>query len=164
MIMTNHAAYPQTPGKNEPASASRFWITETLRKKIGYKGIILSDDLEMGGILKFLPVEQAAIAAVRAGTDLLEICHSPELILRTYEALVSEGERSAAFRNALLARAEESSRKRTRLYAHGEARALSSKGFEKLRNDIAKFNEKVAGTLQAADNATPRAASPAEAS
>ena len=42
MIMTNHAAYPHTPGKQEPASASRFWITETLRKRIGYKGIILS--------------------------------------------------------------------------------------------------------------------------
>ncbi|HKD60483.1 MAG TPA: beta-N-acetylhexosaminidase [Terracidiphilus sp.] len=164
MIMTNHAAYPQTPGKNEPASASRFWITETLRKKIGYKGIILSDDLEMGGILKFLPVEQAAIAAVRAGTDLLEICHSPELILRTYEALVSEGERSAAFRTVLLAQAQESLRKRARLYAHSEARALNSKGLEKLRSDIAKFNERVAGILQAADNAAPRAASPAEAS
>ncbi len=55
MVMMNHAAYPKTPGKNEPASASRFWITETLRKRIGYKGIILSDDLEMGGILKFCP-------------------------------------------------------------------------------------------------------------
>jgi beta-N-acetylhexosaminidase len=164
MIMTNHAAFPQTPGKNEPASASRFWITETLRKKIGYKGIILSDDLEMGGILKFLPVEQAAIAAVRAGTDLLEICHSPELILRTYEALVSEGERSAAFRTILMARAQESSRKRARLYASAEARALTAKGLEKLRSDIAKFNETVAKILQAADNATPRAASPAEAS
>ncbi len=46
-------------------------------------GIILSDDLEMGGILKFLPVEEAAVAAIRAGSDLLEICHSAELILRT---------------------------------------------------------------------------------
>ncbi len=40
MIMMNHAAYPRTPGGNEPASASRFWIAETLRKRIGYKGII----------------------------------------------------------------------------------------------------------------------------
>ena len=107
MIMMNHAAYPQTPGKNEPASASQFWITETLRKRIGYKGIILSDDLEMGGILKFMPVEEAAVAAIRAGSDLLEICHSPELILRTYEALISEGERSAAFRKLLLATARD---------------------------------------------------------
>ena len=102
MIMTNHAAYPQTPGKNVPASASRFWIAETLRKKIGYKGLVFSDDLEMGGILKFLPVEEAAVEAIRAGSDLLEICHSAELILRTYEALIAEAERSAAFRKILL--------------------------------------------------------------
>ena len=80
----------QTPGKNHPASASAFWITKVLRKRIGYRGIILSDDLEMGGILKFLPVDEAAIAAVRAGIDLLEICHSAELILRAYEALIAE--------------------------------------------------------------------------
>jgi beta-N-acetylhexosaminidase len=164
MVMTNHAAYPRTPGKKEPASASRFWITETLRKRIGYKGIILSDDLEMGGILKFLPVEEAAVAAIRAGTDLIEICHSAELIMRSYEALVSEGERSTAFRRLLLAAARESAHKRRRLYAQGVAPALSAKALESLRNDIAKFNETVAGVLQAAVDAAPRATSPAETS
>jgi beta-N-acetylhexosaminidase len=164
MIMMNHAAYPHTPGKNEPASASRFWIAETLRKQIGYKGIILSDDLEMGGILKFLPVEDAAVAAIRAGSDLLEICHSPELILRTYEALVSEGERSAAFRKVLLATARVAARKRTRLYARGVSPALSAKKLEELRKSILDFNETVAAIVDASAVAAPRAASPAEAS
>lgn len=164
MIMMNHAAYPHTPGKNEPASASRFWIAETLRKRIGYKGIILSDDLEMGGILKFLPVEEAAVAAIRAGSDLLEICHSPELILRTYEALVSEGERSAAFRKVLLATARSAARKRSRLYASGVAPTLSAKKLEALRNSILDFNETVATIVDASAVAAPRAASPAETS
>lgn len=164
MIMMNHAAYPRTPGKKEPASASRFWITEILRKKIGYRGIILSDDLEMGGILKFLPVEEAAVAAIRAGTDLLEICHSPELILRTYEALLSEGERSRAFREILLARARESARKRSTLYSKSETAAPAAKSLESLRTSIVKFNETVAGILQVAVDAAPRVASPAEAS
>jgi beta-N-acetylhexosaminidase len=164
MIMMNHAAYPQTPGKNEPASASRFWIAETLRKRIGYKGIILSDDLEMGGILKFLPVEDAAVAAIRAGSDLLEICHSPELILRTYEALVSEGERSAAFRKLLLGTARDSARKRARLYARGVAPALSAQKLEALRKSILEFNESVAAIVDASAVAAPRASSPAEAS
>ncbi len=164
MIMMNHAAYPHTPGKSEPASASRFWIAETLRKRIGYKGIIFSDDLEMGGILKFLPVEDAAVAAIRAGSDLLEICHSPELILRTYEALVSEGERSAAFRKVLLATARVSARKRARLYARGVPPVLSSKKLEELRKNILGFNETVAGLVNAAPVAVPRPSSPAEAS
>jgi beta-N-acetylhexosaminidase len=164
MIMMNHAAYPHTPGKNEPASASRFWITEILRKRIGYKGIILSDDLEMGGILKFLPVEEAAVAAIRAGSDLLEICHSPELILRSYDALVSEGERSAAFRRVLMATVRDAARKRARLYARGVAPPLNTKRLASLRKEIAQFNETIALILKAAEDATPRAASPAEAS
>ncbi len=164
MIMMNHAAYPHTPGKNEPASASRFWIAETLRKRIEYKGIILSDDLEMGGILKFLPVENAAVAAIRAGSDLLEICHSPELILRTYEALGSEGERSAAFRKVLLATARGTARKRARLYARGVAPALSEKKLQALRTSILNFNETVAAIVDASAVAAPRTASPAEAS
>jgi beta-N-acetylhexosaminidase len=164
MIMMNHAAYPHTPGKNEPASASRFWITETLRKRIGYKGIILSDDLEMGGILKFLPVEEAAVAAVRAGSDLLEICHSPELILRSYEALISEGERSAAFRKVLMATARDAARKRARLYSRGIAPPLNATRLEALRKNIADFNQIVTTITNAAADAAPRAASPAEAS
>jgi beta-N-acetylhexosaminidase len=164
MIMMNHAAYPHTPGKNEPASASRFWITETLLKRIGYKGIILSDDLEMGGILKFLPVEEAAVAAIRAGSDLLEICHSPELILRSYEALLSEGERSAAFRKVLMTTARDAARKRARLYARGIAPPLNATRLEALRKNIADFNQIVTTITNAAADAAPRAASPAEAS
>jgi beta-N-acetylhexosaminidase len=162
MIMMNHAAYPSTPGKNRPASASKFWITSVLRKRIGYRGIILSDDLEMGGILKFLPVDEAAIAAVRAGSDLLEICHSAELILRSYEALIVEAERSVAFRKLLLARAREASRKRARLYPNQVSRPLSTKQLDALRDRMFRFRERVAasGTY----TISPRAAAPAETS
>jgi beta-N-acetylhexosaminidase len=160
MIMMNHAAYPATPGGNRPASASAFWITTILRKRIGYRGIILSDDLEMGGILKFLPVEEAAIAAIRAGSDLLEICHSAELILRSYEAMIAEAERSAAFRTLLLARARETAAKRRRLYAGGTTRPLTSKQFESLRNRINRFREVIAASE--ADAIQPRSTAPAE--
>jgi beta-N-acetylhexosaminidase len=164
MIMMNHAAYPRTPGKNVPASASRFWITETLRKKIGYKGIVLSDDLEMGGILKFLPVEEAAVEAIRTGSDLLEICHSAELILRSYEALIAEAERSTAFQKILLKTAGDSARKRARIYPPRGSASPSSKALESLRSKILSFNESVAAQANAAAVVDPRAAAPAEAS
>src|SRR5579863_4971111 len=141
VVMTNHAAYPATPGKNMPASASRFWITTVLRKRIGYRGMILSDDLEMGGILKFLAVDEAAVEAIRAGSDLLEICHSAELILRTYEALLTAAEKSPAFRTLLLARARESARKRARLYAGKVPPPLTAKQLDKLRADVARFRD-----------------------
>jgi beta-N-acetylhexosaminidase len=162
IVMMNHAAYPKTPSKDKPASASAFWITKVLRERIGYRGIILSDDLEMGGILKFLPVDEAAIAAIRAGSDLLEICHSAELILRTYESLIAEGERSAAFRTLLLARARTVARQRKHLYASGVSPALGPKQFEALRARVLRFRDKI--TASESDMISPRAASPAETS
>jgi beta-N-acetylhexosaminidase len=164
IVMTNHAAYPDTPGKNMPASASRFWITTVLRNRIGYRGIILSDDLEMGGILKFLPVDEAAVEAVRAGSDLLEICHSAELILRTYDALLTAAEKSPSFRKLLLARARESSRKRARLYAGKIPPPLTAKQFEKLRTDIAHFRDVVSAAATQPDAVAPRTTAPAETS
>ena len=160
MIMMNHAAYPATPGGNRPASASPFWITTVLRHRIGYRGIVLSDDLEMGGILKFLPVDEAAIAAIRAGSDLLEICHSPELILGSYEALVAAAERSAAFRRLLVRRAREAARKRRRLYATGAPRASTARQLSALRDQIARFRDRIAAGE--ADAIAPRAAALAE--
>jgi beta-N-acetylhexosaminidase len=154
MIMVNHAAYPDTPGRKRPATASPYWITTVLRKRIGYRGIIFSDDMEMGGILKFLPMEEAAVAAVRAGMDLLEICHSPELILRGYEALVAEAERSAAFRRLLIARARDVRRKRARLFAGEAAPALSPRQFEALRGRILRFRENFDETASTSAAAT----------
>ena len=143
MVMVSHAAYPDTPGKNRPASVSPYWITTVLRKRIGYRGIAFSDDLEMGGILKFMPIEEAAVAAIRAGMDLLEICHSPELILRAYEALIAEGERSGAFSRLLVGRAGQTARQRAKLFAGGVPAALSARQFEALRARILRFGEAV---------------------
>jgi beta-N-acetylhexosaminidase len=151
MVMVNHATYPGTPGRIRPASASAYWITTVLRKRIGYRGIIFSDDLEMGGILKFQPIEEAVVAAVRAGMDLMEICHSPELILRGYEALIAEAERSTAFHGLLLTRAKQTSLKRGKLVGGKASAALSSRQFEALRTRILRFSETIAKAQPAAE-------------
>ena len=80
MVMVSHAAYPLTKDEERPASVSSFWVSEVLRKRIGYRGIVLSDDLEMGGVANFMPMGEAAVEAVRVGSDLLLICHHPEPI------------------------------------------------------------------------------------
>ncbi|MFZ1086495.1 MAG: glycoside hydrolase family 3 N-terminal domain-containing protein [Terracidiphilus sp.] len=149
MVMVNHAAYPNTPGKNTPASASHYWITTVLRKRIGYRGIIFSDDLEMGGILKFMSIEEATISAIRAGMSVVEICHTPELILRAYESLLAEAEHSAAFSKLLLARAQQTALQRAKLFASGVPPALTGKQFEALRERILRFTE----TIQEAQTA-----------
>ena len=58
---------------------------------------MVSDDLEMGGVLKAAPIEQAAVEHIRAGGDLCLICHIEEHIARSYEALVKEAERDSKF-------------------------------------------------------------------
>ena len=148
IVMMNHAAYPETPGKKLPASVSNFWIGDVLRKRIGYRGIILSDDLEMGGILKFMPIDEATVAAIRTGSDLVEICHHPEPILNAYEALVSEGERSRTFAKLLVERARHTARLRARWFPLSAPPALGAREFEALRTRILRFNEtieKIAG-------------------
>ena len=101
-IMVSHAVYPRVKnGRGQiqgPASVSRFWIREILQKKIGYRGLVLSDDMEMGGILSQHSIGEASIAAIEAGTHLLEVCKEPALIFQTYEALLTEAERSKSFR------------------------------------------------------------------
>jgi len=145
MVMINHAIYPATPSGRHPATVSAYWISTILKKRIGYHGLIISDDMEMDGILKFMPIDEAAIGAVRAGIHLLEICKSPELILGGYEALVREGERSAAFRKILLARAGESRRLRLNGFNWPFSRTLSGAQLASLRDRIVEFEAVVAG-------------------
>jgi beta-N-acetylhexosaminidase len=110
MMMVAHASYPLTKD-TKPASVSRYWMSDVLRRKMRYKGLVLSDDLEMGGILTQASIEEAAVGAIAAGADMVEICKDPALVLRAYEALLGEAERSKAFRR----RVEESCR---RVLAH----------------------------------------------
>ena len=105
-VMVAHAAYPQATGEQMPASLSRKWISDLLRKKIQYNGLIVSDDLEMGAVLKFAPIEQTAVQHIRAGGDLTLICHQEEMVVRAYEALIHEAERDRKFAQ----RARESAR------------------------------------------------------
>ena len=105
IVMVAHACYPKvTQAHGEPASVSRFWIADTLRRRVGFDGLILSDDMEMGGLLTQMSMEEAAVQALAAGSDLLEICREPALIFGAYEAVLAEAERSPAFR-ALVRRA-----------------------------------------------------------
>ena len=103
-VMAAHAAYPEVTGDKTPASLSKKWLKDVLRKKIGYRGIILSDDLEMGGVLAAGPVAQVAVETLRAGADMYLVCHKEEMVRTAYEAVVRETERDTRFaRQVILA-------------------------------------------------------------
>lgn len=61
-----------------PASLSAAAVEGWLRRRWGYRGLVLTDDLEMGAITRHFPLETAVRRAVAAGVDLLLVCHSLE--------------------------------------------------------------------------------------
>jgi beta-N-acetylhexosaminidase len=97
LVMISHAAYPLVTKDKTPASLSKVWITDILRKRIGYRNLIVSDDLEMGGVLSAAPVGKAAVEFVRAGGDLCLICHREDYIAEAYDELMATTERDPRF-------------------------------------------------------------------
>lgn len=143
-VMISHAAYPDVTGDRAPASLSRKWITDILRKRIGYRGLVASDDMEMGAVLKFAPIEETVVQHIRAGGDLVLICHSEELITRGYEALVRAVEIDRRFRDRI---AESERRVRAlkfKLFASSrKAASPSPQKIERLSRALWEFGEEV---------------------
>jgi beta-N-acetylhexosaminidase len=96
-VMVAHAAYPEVTNNKLPASLSRKWMQDVLRKKIGYRGLIISDDLEMGGVLSTGEIEDVAVETLRAGADMFLVCHNQELVWRGFEAVLRTAERDNRF-------------------------------------------------------------------
>lgn len=97
LVMVSHAAYPQVTKAKIPASLSKVWITDILKKKIGYRGLIVSDDMEMGALISSAAIGEAAVGFARAGGDLCLVCHREDRILEAHEALIKAAERDGNF-------------------------------------------------------------------
>jgi beta-N-acetylhexosaminidase len=94
MIMVGHACYPALQGKPvAPASLSHAVVSDCLRGEIGYRGLILTDDLEMGAIETKADGGTRARTAFAAGHDGLMFCQSAERIGEAHEALIRGLER-----------------------------------------------------------------------
>src|SRR5687767_1985485 len=105
-VMVSHGGFPNidireevTGGLLEPASLNYNIVTKLLREELGYKHLVVTDDLEMGAIARHCDIEDEAVRASLAGEDMLLICATPEKIRRGHEAL------SAAARDGRLSAA-----------------------------------------------------------
>lgn len=94
-VMVSHGGFPNidireetTGGLLEPASLNYNIVTKLLRQELGYKHLVVTDDLEMGAITRHYEIGDAAVRATLAGEDMLLICASPERIRRGHEALL----------------------------------------------------------------------------
>jgi beta-N-acetylhexosaminidase len=86
-VMLTHTLYPALDPK-WPASLSETIITGLLRENLGFQGLVITDDLEMGAIGKHFEVEEAVLNAFQGGADILLICHDPEKVERAYTCLL----------------------------------------------------------------------------
>jgi beta-N-acetylhexosaminidase len=80
-VMPAHVIYPRAePGEAGPSGFSPFWLKEVLRGRLGFEGIIFSDDLNMAGALVAGDIVERVAAAARAGCDMWLVCNRPDLV------------------------------------------------------------------------------------
>lgn len=76
-IMTSHPLYPNLdPTPRTPATFSARLVSDLLRSELGFTGVTVTDDLEMGAIGELCGIGEAVVRAAGAGHDLLLICHT----------------------------------------------------------------------------------------
>ncbi len=143
--MVAHCVYPHATKDKRPASISRFWMTDVLRKKIGYKGLICSDDLEMKGVQKAVPIEEAAIEAIRAGADIFLVCNNESLVWQTHYAVLREAEHDKTFAKQVAAAARRvlDFKRRSRPVKAKMAPPPTLRTIDQIRRKIWEFSEEV---------------------
>lgn len=101
-VMVGHASYPQlglqerdANGKLLPSSLSFEIVTNLLRRELGFQNLVISDDLEMGAILKNYGIGEACVMAVNAGIDMVLICANAHSIRQGFNALVDAVKKGA---------------------------------------------------------------------
>lgn len=77
LVMTTHILYKQIDPE-WPATLSSIFLTDILRGELGYRHLIITDDLDMKALRKLYSVEQIAVRALKAGAQILLYCNEPE--------------------------------------------------------------------------------------
>jgi len=85
--MTAHIVFAALDAEH-PATLSEEVLEPLVRQEVGYRGVVVSDDLEMRAIADHYGIGDAAVRAVRAGCDQLLVCRHPALLAEAHEALV----------------------------------------------------------------------------
>jgi beta-N-acetylhexosaminidase len=118
-IMTSHAIYPALDPER-PATLSPTVLTEMLRERMGFRGLTITDDLEMGAIAADWSVAEGALKSFQAGADILLICKDQSHVRESLDLMrqaVAKGIISAKRLAQTLERIRET---KARFLGHGE--------------------------------------------
>lgn len=99
-IMIAHLLIPQVDDKY-PASLSKNLITNVLRGNLGFDGVIITDDMTMGGITKHYNIGEAAVKSVQAGSDIILVGHEYDKQLAVLKALRKSAQAGAITKDML---------------------------------------------------------------
>ena len=105
-IMSGHLAFPAIAGEDVPASLAPVFMRELLRERLGFDGIVVTDDLEMTGAVQYAgSPAQAVVAAIEAGNDLALVSHTPAWQEQAWDVARRRMKEDARFRNRVAAAA-----------------------------------------------------------
>lgn len=77
MVMTGHISFPQVDPK-WPVTLSELFLKKIIREEMKYRGLIITDDLDMKAMAKYYSKDEIPVRALEAGADLLLYCNEPE--------------------------------------------------------------------------------------
>src|SRR5262245_16833374 len=112
-MMTSHPRYPNLDPTGVLATFSRVIVADYLRGQLGFRGVIVSDDLEMGAVGEACPIGEATVRAAEAGHDLLLVCHTEAAQRAAADALLAASESGRLPRREIEAAADRVRRLRT---------------------------------------------------
>ena len=146
-VMVSHGGFPNidireevTGGRLEPASLNYNIVTKLLREELGYKHLVVTDDLEMGAIARHCEIEDAVVRAADAGEDMMLICASPEKIHRGYHGLLAAAKDGTLSEQRIKQSLERIARTKTIMEAPVP---LDLDRFQSLSDEVLKLNSKL---------------------
>lgn len=92
-IMSSHILFPNIEKENIPGTMSRTIITDVLKKRLGFKGLVFSDCMEMDAIQDYYGTPEGTVAAIKAGVDLPGLSSTLQLMWETARAVNEAAER-----------------------------------------------------------------------
>ena len=146
-VMVSHGGFPNIDilrevkgGTIVPASLNAEIVTKLLREELGYKHLVMTDDLEMGAIARHYTIEEAVVQAFLAGEDMLAICAHPELIRRGFQAIIEAVRNGTIKKDRLHASLRRIAAFKTLIQP---ALPLDLERFNALSGQIAQLNQKL---------------------